>query len=451
MSPINHYKTTICKKTIGAVLAAGCFSLLTGCGAKAPADTIAADGRVQVTLWYSGGKTAAGVMEEIIDSFNQSQNQYTVTGIQQADYDETYTRLQAGIAGKNAADIALLDSDKTRNLMKKELLVPLDGYTDQDTSFDPDTLIPVFHQQCLGEDGTMYAMPAYGTTQVMYYNRSLFGKAGIRPDSIKTWEDLAEASEVIRQSTDGAEAGAYGWEPMWGEDNLIDMALSNGGAMLSDDNRTVLINSEPWIEAWEAVRKWIHEDDIMAIHYGGQGWEYWYDTMDDVLQDKAGGYTGSSGDQADLDFTKVGAMEQPGFGGNPSAPVARVLQLVMVDTGKDKTKDGAYQFMRYFAEASSQARWSMATGYIPVRRTTLDIPEYKQYIEDHPQALVPLDQAMHASPDPVDPTGGKIFDALAIAADKVEIENVPAADALNEAARTAQAALDEVMKKAGRS
>lgn len=34
MSPINHYKTTIYKKTIGAVLAAGCFSLLTGCGAK---------------------------------------------------------------------------------------------------------------------------------------------------------------------------------------------------------------------------------------------------------------------------------------------------------------------------------------------------------------------------------------------------------------------------------
>ena len=58
--------------------------------------------------------------------------------------------------------------------------------------------------------------------------------------------------------------------------------------------------------------------------------------MDDVLQDKAGGYTGSSGDQADLDFSKVGAMEQPGFGDNPSAPVARVLQIVMVETGKDK-------------------------------------------------------------------------------------------------------------------
>ena len=48
----------------------------------------------------------------------------------------------------------------------------------------------------------------------------------------------------------------------------------------------------------------------MAIHSGGQGWEYWYNTIDDVLQNTAGGYTGSSGDQADLDFSIVSAMEQ---------------------------------------------------------------------------------------------------------------------------------------------
>jgi multiple sugar transport system substrate-binding protein len=58
--------------------------------------------------------------------------------------------------------------------MKKELLVRLDRYTDQDDSFDKDSLIPVFHNQCLWDDGALYAMPAYGTTQVMYYNRRLF-------------------------------------------------------------------------------------------------------------------------------------------------------------------------------------------------------------------------------------------------------------------------------------
>ena len=119
---------------------------------------------------------------------------------------------EAGIAGKNAADIALLDSDKTRNLAKKELLAPLDQYIEQDPSFNKEDLIPVFYRQCLGDDGILHAMPAYGTTQVMYYNRDLFEKAGIQPDTIKTWEDLAKASALIQQNT-----GANGWEPMWGE------------------------------------------------------------------------------------------------------------------------------------------------------------------------------------------------------------------------------------------
>lgn len=415
--------------------------LLTGCGSSNQWKDTITDGKVQITFWYSGGKTAAGVMEDIINDFNQSQNEFQVTGIQQADYDETYTKVQAGIAGKNSADIALLDSDKSRSLMEKNLLAPVSPYIEQDSSFNSSDLLPVFYNQCLQDDNTPYAIPAYGTTQVMYYNRSLFKKAGIQPDSIKTWQDLAEAATAIHEKTGGA---AYGWEPMWGPDNLIDMALSNGGAMVSKDNTKVLIGSEPWVEAWESIRKWIHEDKTMSIHYGGQGWEYWYATMDDVLQDKAGGYTGSSGDQADLDFEQVGAMEQPGFGNHASAPTARVLQLVMVETGKERTKDGAYAFMKYFASADQQARWSMATGYIPVRETTLETPEYKAYIKENPQALVPFSQAMHASPDPIDPTGGKIFDALSIAADKVEIENIPAADALKEAAQTAQAALDEM-------
>ena len=50
--------------------------------------------------------------------------------------------------------------------------------------------------------------------------------------------------------------------------------------------------------------------------------------------------------------------------------------------------------------------------------------------------------SMHASILPIDPTGGKVYDALKIAADKVEIENIPAQEALDEAQKTAQEALD---------
>ena len=64
--------------------------------------------------------------------------------------------------------------------------------------------------------------PAYGTTQVMYYNKAAFEKAGIDPATIKTWQDLAAAAEKMTAS-DGS---FVGWEPMWGSGNLIDAALS---------------------------------------------------------------------------------------------------------------------------------------------------------------------------------------------------------------------------------
>ena len=149
----------------------------------------------------------------------------------------------------------------------------------------------------------------------------------------------------------------------------------------------------------------------MKVNSGGQGWEYWYTTIDDVLQNKAGGYTGSSGDQADLDFSIVGAMEQPGFNDNPSAPTADALQLVMLQNSSDEEKEGVYEFMKYFTTPENQAKWSMGTGYVAVRESTQEVEEFKSYAEENPQALVPLQQASHGTPALQDPTGGKILDA----------------------------------------
>ena len=425
---------------LGMTMAAG---MLTGCGSNASKETAkTADGKIQIDFWYSGGKTAVNVFQDIVDEFNASQDKYEVVTTTQADYTETYEKLQAGIAGKKAPDMALLDVDKSSNLSEKNLVADIGKFIDEDSDFQKDDYLSVFYDQGVDEDGKVFALPAYGTTQVLYYNKAAFENAGIDPNGMKTWQDLAEAAKAMT-SADGS---FVGWEPMWGSANLVDAALSNGASLLSEDGKTVTINSEEWVEVWESFRQWIHDDKIMKVNSGGQGWEYWYTTIDDVLQNKAGGYTGSSGDQADLDFSIVAAMEQPGFNDNPSAPTADALQLVMLDGSSDETKQGVYEFMKYFTTPENQAKWSMATGYVAVRQSTLEVADFKAYTEENPQALVPISQASHGTPALTDPTGGKIFDALSIAADKVELENVSAQEALDEAQKTAQEALDNVSK-----
>lgn len=434
------------KRIVAAFLTmAMAVGMLTGCGtgnngSASGAATTTADGKIQIDFWYSGGKTAVNVFQEIVDEFNASQDKYEIKTTTQADYTETYEKLQAGIAGNKAPDMALLDVDKSRNLSEKNLVADLSEFIDKDSDFQKDDYLSVFFDQGVAEDGKIFALPAYGTTQVLYYNKAAFEQAGINPESIKTWQDLAEAAKAMT-SEDGS---FVGWEPMWGSANLVDAALSNGASLLSEDGKTVTINSEEWVEVWESFRQWIHDDKIMKVNSGGQGWEYWYTTIDDVLQNKAGGYTGSSGDQADLDFSIVAAMEQPGFNDNPSAPTADALQLVMLESSSDEEKEGVYEFMKYFTTPENQAKWSMATGYVAVRQSTLEVEEFKTYTQENPQALVPISQAAHGTPALTDPTGGKIFDALSIAADKVELENISAKEALDEAQKTAQEALDSI-------
>ena len=398
------------------------------------------EGKTELEFWFAGGKTAAGVIQDIVNEFNKSQSDYYVTAVQQADYDETYQKLQAGIAGNVAPDLALIEVDAADNLANKNQLTDLTPYISADADFQRDDYIDVFFNQGVHGDVT-YALPAYGTTQVMYYNKEVFEKAGVEPESIKTWQDLAETSKKIKEEG----IATYGWEPMWGEDNLIDFAFSNGAQIFSEDGKTVTINSDEWVQVWEDVRTWIHDDEIMAVHSGGQGWEYWYNTMDDAVDGTAGGYVGSSGDQADLDFSVVGAMEQPAWDDDSeSAPSAEAKQLVSVAASTDEEKQGAFEFMKYFTSPENQATWSLATGYVSVRQSSSETENYKAYSADHPEILVPLSQSSHATIRPVDPTGGEIYDALKIAADKVELEGVSAKEALDEAAETAQKALDKV-------
>ena len=434
------------RKLISATLAG--LLLTTGCtGTNAATNSnqsAAGTGeKTTVEFWYAGGKTAVGVIQDIVDKYNESQDKYEVKTVTQADYSETYQKLQAAIAGNAAPDLVLLQPSAARTLDEKNLLIDLNAYTEKDSTFNKDDLITAFYNQGTDEDGKQFALPAYGTTQVLYYNVQAFKDAGVDPESIQTWQDLGDAAAKVK-ATGKYE---YGWEPMWGPDNMIDAAFSNGASVFSEDGKKVTINSQEWVDVFEQFRKWIHEDKTMAIHSGGQGWEYWYATIDDVIQNKAGGYTGSSGDQADLDFNIVQAMEQPAWSSKTkSQPTATALTMSVLNSSSDEEKKGAYEFLRYFMSVDSQVTWNTSVGYVAVNKQIMEDDTYKAFLEDHPQAAVPFNQADHASLYPVDPTNGQVYDALKIAADKVEIDNVSAKEALDEAQKTAQAALDAVNK-----
>ena len=431
------------KKFLTAALA---LLLVAGCSSPAPSGgsdggSSAADEKVEVEFWYAGGKTVVNLIQDIVDEYNASQDKYVVKTVTQGDYTETFQKVQAGIAGKAGPDIVLLDTAPARMLYEKGLVADLRKFQDADPNYNADDYFEVYADQAKFTDGGIFARPMYGTIQICYYNIEAFEKAGVDPLSIKNWQDMAEAGKKIK-----AAGYDYGWEPMGGDGkNLIDAAFANGAKVLSDDGKTVTINSDAWVEVWESFRKWIHDDEIMTTHWGGQGWEYWYATIDDAVLGKAGGYTGSPADAPDLDFSIVQPMEQPGWNSKVSMPWAQALMLSILSGSPEEEQAGAYDFLNYLTSPENHAAFLMVSGYAAVNKKVADVADYQKYMEENPVAGVLLTQSEHAAVYPVDPTGGAILDALNVAASKVEVDNVPAKEALDEAQKIAQTALDEAL------
>ncbi|MEO2207922.1 ABC transporter substrate-binding protein [Paenibacillus pabuli] len=431
---------------------AASFALITACGSTADSGSgtgsdaaasganSASSGPVEIEFWYGLGGNLGDNMKKTIDAFNASQNEVVVKGIVQADYTETEQKLQAAIASKKVPAAVL---SANMDWARKGYYASMDEMIAADQDFNKEDYVQTFLDQ--GKvDGKQYFLPMYGTTQVMYYRMDTLKENGIDPASLTTWEALADAAAKMTKQENG-KTTFYGWEPMWGNENMVDAVLSKGGQILSDDGKTVMIDSPEWVETWELFRKWIHDDKIMGIHFGGQGWEYWYKTIDDVMKNKAAGYTGSSGDQGDLDFSIVAAMEQPGWEGiGQGKPVASAIMAGIPAEASPEQQQAAYQWLTYFSETANTAAWSMNTGYIAVRQSAQEDPDFKAFSEENPQIKVPLQQAAHASAPFQDPTGGKINEALKDAADQVQINNMPAEQALKEAKEKAQKELDRV-------
>lgn len=432
------------KKQIKMILAfVATLFVLVGCGSdKNEGNGASSNGPVKIEFWYGLGSIAGQTMENIIQDFNDSQDEFEVTGVQQADYDTTWQAVQAGLAAKQAPAIFLNSDTVIQNYGGVDgVLADLtDLYESEE--FASNDLLEVFKEPVMVEDKP-YAMPAYGTTQVIYYNTKVLEEAGLNPDEVySSWENIADASRVMIDES-GTDKGHM---IMYGPDNLVDMALSNNGKILSDDGTEVLINSPEWVEAWDFARDQIHNTENMGVISSGQGWEYWYSTIDTVMTGTSGSYTGSSGDRGDLDFSFIDAAPQPGLNGNDAAPVAGAHYMMVPAITEEAEREAAKAWMTYFSSPEVQANWSMKIGYVPTRSSVEEVEEYATFVSENAYANVAFEQALTATPSFIDPTNGLIIDALTIAADKVELQNISAQEALDEAQAIAQEALDEVLK-----
>ncbi|MCW1891580.1 hypothetical protein OK016_29925 [Vibrio chagasii] len=96
------------------------------------------------------------------------------------------------------------------------------AFKDDQVTADDGTII---QSTCLRYNSSVLLQPAgVGEITALLSRSKEHGKAWLR--------SLRKSHNVMKGNVT-----FYGWEPMWGQDNMIDAAFSNGAKIISDDGK----------------------------------------------------------------------------------------------------------------------------------------------------------------------------------------------------------------------
>jgi multiple sugar transport system substrate-binding protein len=185
-----------------AALVAG-LTLTAGCGsASGPGTSSGGSGdKLVVWDWKSGDAKAAAYVEKAKADFTKKHPGVNVEFVAQP-FDQYYTLLGAAIQAGKGPDVVLFNGGgQIRD--RADALAPLDTYVADDRQ-------RLAGWDAFTKDGKTYAAPVTLQGHPVYYNKDLYQKAGLDPDSPpKTWDDFVRNCGVIAQKT-GAKCLAQG-------------------------------------------------------------------------------------------------------------------------------------------------------------------------------------------------------------------------------------------------
>ncbi len=146
-----------------------------------------------------------------------------------------------------------------------------DGLTaDRAAWYDRDDLIQGMAQS-LSVDGEAYALPFYGESSFIMYNKELFAQKGLTMPAEPTWQEIYELAKKIHDPAKGIVGMTMRGAPGWGMSGAPFVTMVNAfGGRFFDMDWNATVDTPEQRDAWEMYKKILREAgqaDILSYTY----------------------------------------------------------------------------------------------------------------------------------------------------------------------------------------
>lgn len=353
----------VTRAALFALLLLGAALGLTACRARPSAE-------YTLRVWSHQGQEAENAaLRAIARAFNRAHaGRVRVELVFFPDFQYT-ERLAIAAAARDLPDAFDLDGPLVARFVDADLLAPLGaGFSRAELD---DFLPSILEQGTI--DGRLYALGAFESAAVLYYDRGAFERAGVEVPRERgfTWPELLDACRKLR---------AAGIEPLslhmeqpadeWFTFAFSPLVWSNGGALVSKDGKRVrgVLDSPENVQALADFQELFRRGYVSADPVDPDPFDHGKVAMD---------YTGHWLARAHLAHfgARLGVMPLPRTGEHTVSPCGSFAWTLSARTQRPEL---ALEWIRWVTDARHGiAPLVRANGAIPARRSAFALfPEY---------------------------------------------------------------------------
>jgi multiple sugar transport system substrate-binding protein len=387
----------------------------TGPGSQAPPVSPPASVSGTLTVWAMGNE---GVQLKTLAKKFEDANPGTKINVTPVDWGVAVDKLNAAIAGHQTPDVSQMGTDMMGQFAETQALEPVPS------NFQPSTFFESAWNTNI-VNGTVYGVPWYVETRLLYYRKDVAEKAGVTSPPA-TWDDLAADAKLLKDK------GGAKWGIGLGTKNnqeYFPFLWSNGGQIMDDQGKFQL-NSPQAVEALTFYQSFFKDGlapksvpegfDITPAFVSGTHPMFFSGPWHIGLLTKAGG-SGFDDKMALAPIPKKVSSTSWVGGGN------------LVVYKDSKNKDLAWKFVQYLTDPATQVDWYKEVTDLPAVTAAWDDATLK----DDPNVAAFGEQLKDTKAPPSIPTWSEISEAINDSLEKMTTGNLDpqaAADQMQQAA-----------------
>ncbi|MGL5928707.1 MAG: ABC transporter substrate-binding protein [Dermatophilaceae bacterium] len=233
--------------TLGAGALASTMALAACSSGNVSSDDGAADGGA-VTLNLATVNNGQMKDMEKLKTEYEAANEGVTVNFQVLEEGDLRSAVTADVAsGAGQYDVVTIGAYETPQWGKNGWLVDLTEPLTSDASYDVDDILPPV-RDAISFEGKQYAVPFYGESSILMYNKELLGKAGVTLGTNPTWQQVADAAKKVNtpQTSGICMRGKPGWGDLFAP---LTTVVQTFGGNWYDEQWNATVDTPEWKEA----------------------------------------------------------------------------------------------------------------------------------------------------------------------------------------------------------